>query len=153
MLQATVSNTLLRDMKSTDKLQKMINYTIGADDTVEMLFSFTAFDLRGSTDWTLKYNNGNAYAGRAVFAVDSVQTVIVAGKPNGHGGAYVKFAKTAVNGLEMILDNDDHCESIRELARERVPAVLEFGLKTYVNDRSETALKNQLAVIGEKYRH
>jgi len=137
-------------MKNTDKLQKMINYTIGADDTYEMLFSFTAFDLRGSTGWTLKYNNGNAYSGRATFAVDSVQTVVVAGsKPNKPGNAYVKFAKTAVNGLEMILDNDDHCESIRDLAHERVPAALGFGLQTYVNDQSQTVLKNQFAVIGE----
>lgn len=119
-----------------------------------MLFSFTSFDLRGNTDWALKYTStGNVYNGKAIFAVDSVQTVIVATKSNQQGKINVKFANTFVNGLKMMLNNDDNCESIRDFAHERVPKVLEYGLKTFINEQSEEVLKNQFALISDENQY
>lgn len=132
----------------------MTNYTINAQGVTEMLFSFTSFDLRGNTDWALKYTNtGNVYNGKAIFAVDNIQTVIVATKSNQQGKIAVKFANTFVNGLKMILNNDDNCESIRDFVHERVPKVLEYGLKTFINEQSEEVLKNQFALISDENQY
>jgi len=154
VLQAVVSNAQLQLLDTDGKTQKLVNYTTsGPDAAIDMLFAFTAFDLRGHTDWTLKYDNGNAYGGRAAFAVDNAQTIIVASQPYKRDAAFVKFAKTTVNGLEFMLHGDGNCESIRDFAHERVPKVLERALKTYINDQAEIVLKNQFALIGVQIQY
>lgn len=150
MLQAKISNTLMNDLGSTNKIQKMTNYTTNQDLT-EMLFCFTLFDLRGSTKWALEYKIGNEYHGTATFAVDNVQTIIVVTKSHAQKKNTVNFVKTTINGLTMILNNDENCESIGILVQQRIPYVLEQSLKMFINEQSKTVLKKQISLIGENY--
>lgn len=153
MLQVSIYNTQFHDLMNTHKIQKMVNYTTYHDRT-EMLFSFTSFDLRGTTGWALEFNTGNLNKGKAMFAVDNMQTIIVVVKPNnGQRQITVRFVKTIVNGLDILLNADDNCESIRFFAHQRIPKVLEQSLETFINVQSEQVLKNQITLIGEKYQH
>lgn len=153
MLQANVYNTQLHDMMNTHKIQKMVNYTSYHDRT-EMLFSFTSFDLRGTTRWALEFSSGNVNKGKAMFTVDNMQTIIVVVKPNNDQGQItIRFVKTIVNGLTMLLNADENCESIRFFAHQRIPKVLEQSLETFINAQSEQVLRNQITLIGEQYQH
>lgn len=127
----------------------MVNYTVGGQGQIDFLFSFSMYDLRGYTKWALDYSAGKSYAGKAMFTVDNVQTIIIMEtETSGQGQFAVKFVKTTVNGLEMMLDNDDYCESVGYLAGERVPKVLERSLEMFVKYQSEKVLRNQIALIG-----
>lgn len=150
MFQAKVSNTIFDDLSSINKIQKMTNYTTNQDLT-EMLFCFTSFDLRGSTKWILEYNTGNEYHGMATFAIDNMQTIIVVTKSFVQRKTTVRFVKTMVNGLTVMLNNDENCESIRNLVQQRIPNVLEESLKIFISEQSETVLKKQISLIGENY--
>lgn len=150
LFQARISNTLINDLSNTNKIQKLTNYTIYQDLT-KMIFSFTSFDLRGSTKWALEYNTGNEYHGMATFAVDNIQTIIVVSKSHAQKKMIINFVKTIVNGLTMILHNDENCESIRVLVQQRMPHVLEQSLKMFISDQSEIVLKKQINLIGENY--
>lgn len=141
----------MHDLNSINEIQKMANYTVDRDQT-EMIFFFTAFDLRGTTRWDLDYSTGTRYGGRAMFSVDNVQTVIVVTKPNARGSKInVKFTKTTVNGLTAVLNTDDNCESIRDFALQCVSKVLEHGLNDYISQKSEAVLKNQIDLLGVQY--
>lgn len=150
--QAKIYETQLEDLANTVTVQKLVNYTAVGGGATEMLFSFGAFDLTGSTGWTLVYDaDGKSYGGRAAFAVDNLQAAIVARKPDGRGTS-VKFAVTTVNGLTMTAlgAGDQTCESIVKLAGQRVPKVLERGLEAYVGRYFESVLRNQIAIVGEQ---
>lgn len=152
-LQATVYDISLRDMWTTDRIQKMINSTVNQQGQTEYLFCFSSFDLKGSNKWALQYNTGNSYGGRASFAVDNVQTIIVATRQTGQDKIAFKFVKTEVNGITVLLDSDENCESIRHLVQQRIPNVLEHSLKTFISQNAESVLRNQMALIGEKYQN
>lgn len=143
---------MFSDLSGTDKIQKMINYTVNNDQT-EMIFCFTSFDLRGYNEWALEYNTGNVYNGKASFAIENVQTMIVVTKPNGQGEVTKKFSKTTVNGLTVLLNNDNNCETIRDFAHQRILKVLENSLQTFINEKTEMVLNYQFALIGLKYKN
>lgn len=130
----------------------MVNYTVNNGQT-EMIFYFTSFDLRGNNEWALEYNTGNMYNGKASFAIENMQTMIVVTKPNGQGEITKKFSNTAVNGLTVLLNNDNNCETIRDFAHQRIPNVLENILQTFINVQTEMVLKNQFALMGLKYKN
>lgn len=143
---------MFNDLSGSNKVQKMVNYTVNNDQT-EMLFCFTSFDLRGNNEWALVYNTGNMYNGKASFAIENVQTMIVVTKPNGQGEVTKKFSKTTVNGLTVLLNNDNNCETIRDLAHQRIPKVLENSLQTFIDEQTKMVLNNQFALIGLKYKN
>lgn len=143
---------MLNDLSGTNKIQKLVNYTVNKDQT-EMLFCFTSFDLRGNNEWALEYNTGNMYNGKASFAIENLQTMIVVTKPNGQGEITKKFSKTTVNGLTVMLNNDNNCETIRNFAHQRIPKVLENSLQTFIDEHTEMILNNQFALIGLKYKN
>lgn len=139
-------------MSGTKKIQKMVNYTVNNDQT-EMLFCFTSFDLRGNNEWALVYNTGNVYNGKGSFAIENVQTMVVVTKPNGQGEVTKKFSKTTVNGLTVLLNNDNNCETIRDLAYQRIPKVLENSLQTFFEEKIKMVMNEQFALIGLKYKN
>ncbi|CAI6360836.1 unnamed protein product [Macrosiphum euphorbiae] len=151
-IQAKIYNTMFNDLSGSNKVQKMVNYTVNNDQT-EMLFSFASFDLRGVSEWELVYNTRNVYNGKASFAIENLQTMIVVTKPNGQGEVTKKFSKTTVNGLTVLLNNDNNCETIRDLAHQRIPKVLENSLQTFIGEQTEMALNYQFALIGLKYKN
>ncbi|XP_060854661.1 uncharacterized protein LOC132932353 [Rhopalosiphum padi] len=151
-IQAKIYNTMFNDLSGTNKIQKMVNYTVN-DDQTEMLFCFTSFDLRGNSEWALEYNTGNVYNGKASFAVDNMQTMIVVAKPIGQGHIVKKFSKTTLNGVTVLLNNDNNCETIRNFAHERIPKVLENSIQKFIDEQSEMVLNNQFALIGLKYKN
>lgn len=127
----------------------MTNYTINRDQ-IDFIFSFSSFDLRGTTNWALAFNTGSTYQGKATYAIDNIQTIIVASKSNNNqNNITLRFAKTTVNGLTMMLDADEHCESIRNFAYQRLPKVLEQSLEIFINEQSMKVLRNQITLIGE----
>lgn len=144
---------MLLDLWTTANVQKMTNYTVNNQGQTEFLFCFTWFDLKGNNKWALEYSTGNVYNGRASFIAGNVQTVMVATKPNGEDKISLKFVKTEINELSMLLDTDENCETIRYFVQQRIPKVLEHSLKTFINQKSEMALKYQIALIGEKYQN
>jgi len=143
---------VFNDLSGTNKIQKLVNYTVNNDQT-EMLFSFTSFDLRGNHEWALEYNTGNVYNGKASLAIENVQTMIVVTIPNGQGEITKKFSKTTVNGLTVLMNNDNNCETIRDLAHQRISNVLENSLQTFIDEKTEMVLNNQFALIGLKYKN
>jgi len=143
---------MFNDLSGTNKIQKMVNYTVNNGQT-EMLFCFTSFDLRGYSEWALEYNNGNAYNGKALFAIDNLQTMIVVTKSFGQEQITKRFSKTTVNGLKVLLNNDNNCETIRSLAHQRIPKVLENNIQKFIDEQSELVLSNQFAMIGLKYKY
>lgn len=154
MLQAHIYNNMLYDLKRNDKIQKMIDYTVNQDAT-DLLFAFTSYDLRGTTNWALEfYSTGNTYQGEATYAVDNMQTIIVVSQPNnGQGQIAIKFAKTVVNGLTVMLNVDKNCESIKNFAHQRIPYVLEQSLEKFFNEQSKEVLNYQITLIGEKNQY
>jgi len=130
----------------------MINYTVDNDQT-SMLFYFASFDLRGHSEWALEYNNGNVYNGKASFAIDNLQTMIVVTKTNGQEQITKRLSKTTVNGLKVLLNNDNNCETIRSLAHQRIPKVMENNIQKFIDEQSELALSYQFAMIGMKYKY
>jgi hypothetical protein len=106
----------------------------------------------GSNQWALKYSTGNTYMGKSMFTIDNVQTVLLITKSNTQEAMNVKFVKTTVNGITLMLGNENHCESIRNFAQQRIPYVLEESLKTYFNEQSKIVLRNQIELTGHKYQ-
>ncbi|KAF0772815.1 Uncharacterized protein FWK35_00003629, partial [Aphis craccivora] len=143
---AKIYNTTFNDLSGTNKIQKMINYTVDNDQT-SMLFYFASFDLRGHSEWALEYNNGNVYNGKASFAIDNLQTMIVVTKTNGQEQITKRLSKTTVNGLKVLLNNDNNCETIRSLAHQRIPKVMENNIQKFIDEQSELALSYQFAMI------
>lgn len=137
-------------MWNTDKIQKLTNYTIN-NDQIDMLFTFALFDVRGSNQWALEYSTGNVYNGKSIFAVENVQTIILVTKSNTRETVDVKFVKTTVNGITLMLGNENNCETIRNFAHQRIPYVVEQSLKTYFNEQSKSVLENQIQLSGHKY--
>jgi len=152
LFQVNLYNVQLLDILNTIKIQKMANYTINSAGT-EMLFSFTSYDLKGTTDWALKYNNGNTYNGQATFAIDNMQTIIVATKPSKQEKTSIKFVKTTINKLTILQNADKYCESIRNFVRQRIPEALKHNLETFINQKSEAVMKNQIALISEQNQY
>jgi len=93
------------------------------------------------------------YNGKASFAIENVQTMIVVTKPNGQGEVTKKFSKTTVDGLTVLLNNDNNSETIRDLAHQRIPKVLENSLQTFIDEQTKMVLNNQFALIGLKYKN
>ncbi|XP_025422182.1 uncharacterized protein LOC112691934 [Sipha flava] len=150
-IQVQIYNTLLHDSWNTDKIQKLTNYTDN-NDQIEMLFTFALFNVMGSNQWALKYSTRNTYMGKSMFTIDNVQTVLLITKSNTQEAMNVKFVKTTVNGITLMLGNENHCESIRNFAQQRIPYVLEESLKTYFNEQSKIVLRNQIELTGHKYQ-
>lgn len=151
LLQVQIYNTLLHDSWNTDKIQKLTNYTDN-NDQIEMLFTFALFDVMGSNQWALKYSTGNMYMGKSMFTIDNVQTIISITKSHTQETMNVKFVKTTVNGITLMLGNENQCESIRDFAQQRIPYVLEESLKTYFNEQSKIMLRNLIKLTGHKYQ-
>lgn len=151
LLQAQIYNTLLHDLWNTDKIQKITNYTIN-NDQIEMLYTFALFDVTGSNQWALKYSTGNVYKGKSMFTVDNVQTIVLVTKSNTQKTITLKFVKTIVNGITLMLGNENNCETIRNFAQQRIPYVLEENLKTYFNEQSKIVLRNLNKLTGLEYQ-